>query len=333
MKTIISLVILLSSFQTLIIAQDITNTLGSNGYFFLQNNNSDVLLQVNSNGDFLFSDESMIGGYSQKSCMEYVKTGDDAALNLTTFQNSMGIYTNSMVNFYTIGGTLSVPSVIQQYSVVGELNAYSYINGSYQLGGAIRFSNYSTNNNYAETDIAFYTMNSVGEISSKMNIYSAGQVSISSLATGGANLAVNSTSGGILINTASDVRLKKDIQDYDRGLEILKNILPIYFRWNDKTGFDTTWINVGFSAQNIQKVIPEAIGERSDGYLGFDEKPIIATLVNAVKELDEKISLLERENKDLKRELVKYETIFTELANLKKTIQKVKEANISLTSK
>ena len=41
----------------------------------------------------------------------------------------------------------------------------------------------------------------------------------------------------------------------------------------------------GFSAQNVQAYIPEAIATDTRGYLTLDERPIIAALVNAVKQI------------------------------------------------
>ena len=45
-----------------------------------------------------------------------------------------------------------------------------------------------------------------------------------------------------------------------------------------------TYVHVGFSAQNIQKVIPEATPLQTDGYLGLDTNAITATIVNAMQE-------------------------------------------------
>ena len=50
---------------------------------------------------------------------------------------------------------------------------------------------------------------------------------------------------------------------------------------------------IGFSAQNVQKVIPEAVWVSKDDFLGFDDRPVIAALVNAVKELSARVKELE----------------------------------------
>ena len=115
------------------------------------------------------------------------------------------------------------------------------------------------------------------------------------------------TIGGIVTTLAdvSDERLK-DHSPYLGGLQEILGITPIKYRWNQAgqkiTGFDDTSSFVGFSAQDVQRTIPEAVrGSASNPeYLGFSDRPVIAALVNAIKDLhaiikkqDERIEQLE----------------------------------------
>ena len=97
----------------------------------------------------------------------------------------------------------------------------------------------------------------------------------------------------------SDERLKDSVA-YEGGLKEILDIVPIKYRWN-KLGQEWTKLGgeqefVGFSANNVQKSIPEAIlsTEGEEKYLSFDDRPVIAALVNAVKELTARIKELER---------------------------------------
>ena len=104
------------------------------------------------------------------------------------------------------------------------------------------------------------------------------------------------TTGGIVttFTGVSDERLK-DHTPYDGGLEEILGITPIRFTYNDLGqkfgGWDKEHVYVGFSAQNVQKSIPEAIQgtEGPEKYLSFDDRPVIAALVNAVKVLTARI--------------------------------------------
>ncbi len=46
--------------------------------------------------------------------------------------------------------------------------------------------------------------------------------------------------------------------------------------------------------QDVRKVIPEATWITKDDYLGFDDRPVIAALVNAVKELKAELDDLKK---------------------------------------
>jgi hypothetical protein len=113
------------------------------------------------------------------------------------------------------------------------------------------------------------------------------------------------TTGGIVttFTAVSDERLK-DFSEYDGGLAEVLAITPIRYRWNETgvkySGQSTERDFIGFSAQNVRKVIPEATWISKDDYLGFDDRPVIAAAVCAIKELhaiikkqDERIEQLE----------------------------------------
>jgi hypothetical protein len=107
------------------------------------------------------------------------------------------------------------------------------------------------------------------------------------------------TTGGIVttFTGVSDERLKK-FTEWGGGLAEILNIVPIRYRWNEagqkKSGQTGDRDYVGFSAQNVQKSIPESIQgtEGEEQYLSFDDRPVIAALVNAVKELKAEIEVL-----------------------------------------
>jgi hypothetical protein len=100
----------------------------------------------------------------------------------------------------------------------------------------------------------------------------------------------------------SDARLK-DYVPYKGGLNEILAITPAKYTWNNKgqkhTGISGNQEFVGFIAQDVQKAIPEAITaeepskDGTEKYLALDDRPVIAALVNAVKQLSARISELE----------------------------------------
>ena len=93
-------------------------------------------------------------------------------------------------------------------------------------------------------------------------------------------------------------RLKKDIAPFTRSLDDLDKVHPIIFNWNPETsGIKSDHIWVGFSAQDVSKAIPEAAGHvlnpgTDREMIDFNLAGVVATLVNAVKELSVKNDLL-----------------------------------------
>ena len=103
--------------------------------------------------------------------------------------------------------------------------------------------------------------------------------------------------------TTSDIRLKDVVRSYDYyGLKDIDRIKPIIFQYKDDNPLDlpSEEQHVGIVAQELNEIIPEAVNEGSDGYLNVNIDPVIWAMVNAIKELSEKTSKLESENKALK---------------------------------
>ena len=103
----------------------------------------------------------------------------------------------------------------------------------------------------------------------------------------GAGTATFDASGNI--SSVSDERLKNIQGNLKYGLKEILQIHPILFKWNKKSGLETDHIYTGFSAQEIQKLIPETVGQGKDGYLSLSDRGIEGALVNATKELDRKV--------------------------------------------
>ncbi|MFN6039539.1 MAG: tail fiber domain-containing protein, partial [Bacteroidota bacterium] len=119
-------------------------------------------------------------------------------------------------------------------------------------------------------------------------------------------------STGTAWTNTSDRRLKDIRGSYDKGLnEILKlNTVRFNYKKDNPLGLQSDREIVGFIAQEVEEVIPEAVTKRPDGYLELNVDPIHWAQINAIKELNSKIEklcgrieVLESENKSLKAEL------------------------------
>jgi hypothetical protein len=116
------------------------------------------------------------------------------------------------------------------------------------------------------------------------------QSGIVQMAAYGAGAATFDSSGNI--SSTSDERLK-DIQGpLASGLEAIKGIVPIVYKWNKKSGMETKHEYSGFSAQNVRDNVPNGVGKTRDGYLTLQDRAIMATMVNAIKELSAEVDRL-----------------------------------------
>jgi len=96
--------------------------------------------------------------------------------------------------------------------------------------------------------------------------------------------------GTVWINP-SDIRLKRDVTDYEHGLADILKLQPIRYTLK-ACGTETC----GFDAEQVRAVFPECVStarmkldpadaEETDDVLVFDMHPILVAIVNAIKEL------------------------------------------------
>ena len=89
--------------------------------------------------------------------------------------------------------------------------------------------------------------------------------------------------GDVTAFASSDERLKDNIHIIPNALEKVKKLSGVTFEWNnlsDKTGSD-----VGVIAQEVEKVLPEVVTTRDDGYKAVRYEKLIPLLIEAIKEL------------------------------------------------
>jgi hypothetical protein len=142
---------------------------------------------------------------------------------------------------------------------------------------------------------------SIGE-GGTSNLYVSGNTGIGTLIPGSyklyvnGSLAVNSDTadktGSTSWGTLSDVRLKDLQGNYVLGLNEIMQLNPIKFNYKagNPLGVDFTKTYIGFSAQDVQKIIPEAVSLRPDGYLRLNSDPIMWAMLNAIKEQQTEIT-------------------------------------------
>jgi hypothetical protein len=98
--------------------------------------------------------------------------------------------------------------------------------------------------------------------------------------------------------TPSDIRLKTNVELIDNGLAKVISLSGITYDWNELAGNRHGGLReVGVIAQEIQKVLPEAVIEKDDGYLTVKYDRIIPLLIQAIKELSNEVEELKKKIK------------------------------------
>jgi len=115
--------------------------------------------------------------------------------------------------------------------------------------------------------------------------------------------------GGGDWSSTSDRRLKQQIKPYKEGLNKIMQINPVRFHYNGESGYDSEPEYVGIIAQDFKKILPSTItvvdDSRETGLKDkreFDGSELTYTLINAIKELNQKVKALEAQVAELERE-------------------------------
>lgn len=100
----------------------------------------------------------------------------------------------------------------------------------------------------------------------------------------------------------SDERLKNIKGSFTSGLKALMQLQPIRYEYKpaNALGLNSQGEHIGFGAQTLQKVIPEAVTSTENGYLQVNNDPIIWTMLNAIKEQQKQIEQLQGQIRQLR---------------------------------
>ena len=104
------------------------------------------------------------------------------------------------------------------------------------------------------------------------------------------------TDGDVIAFNASDMRLKNNLKVIEGALDKIDGIAGYEFDWNDNS---PGWArqrghDVGVVAQEIEKIHPEIVEERKNGYLGVDYKRLVPLLIQSIKELKQEVEELKK---------------------------------------
>ena len=96
----------------------------------------------------------------------------------------------------------------------------------------------------------------------------------------------------VAYGSPSDKRLKENIKPIKSALEKVSKLQGVTFNWKKSDSILDIKEDIGFIAQDVQKVIPELIRENDNGMLSMRHQGIAPILLEAIKELKAEIEEL-----------------------------------------
>jgi hypothetical protein len=96
----------------------------------------------------------------------------------------------------------------------------------------------------------------------------------------------------------------------------MNKLLPVSFDWKRDEFPELQFSDerqIGFIAQDVAEVVPEAVTKGSDGYLSVDYGRLTPVVVEALKEQQKQFESLRTENAELRARLERVESTLVEL--------------------
>ena len=229
----------------------------------------------------------------------FLGTLEASAINCTGSAGHVDIYhaTNASLRVGTGLGNLN--ATINQ-SGNGSFAGTMDIGGTSTTGGPILSVNGNTTWNYNNTEKCKLTVGA-GDGDSEMLIrgnllLKNGETTNASITSAGTGLFVGITcptftgnanfgAGEITASDfiiTSDERLKSDINKIPKALDKVKELSGYTYTINEKE-------SAGVIAQELLKVLPESVTTKDDGYYAVSYHGLVGLLIEAVKELSEKV--------------------------------------------
>ena len=124
---------------------------------------------------------------------------------------------------------------------------------------------------------------------------SSGEISIGQAVGTGDDVTFASVSatGDIVAYASSDERLKDNIEVISNPIEKVQQLKGVTWDWNDNADeLQQSLPNVGVIAQDVEKVLPQLVKDRDNGFKGVDYDKIVGLLIEAIKDQQTQIDEL-----------------------------------------
>lgn len=198
-----------------------------------------------------------------------------------------------------IGNRLTVPAV-----PAATLSSYTTIAGGlrvwdgFQVTGLTNhYGGLALTDGTVSIDASSISGIVLSDNSTHLTVKNTGVAIVGSTTISGALSVSGDITAFAVINSPSDQRLKTNMAPITDALTKVNKLNGITFNWTDeykKYRPNIDGRESGVIAQEVQKVMPEVVKETTDGYLGVAYDKLVPLLIEAIKELTDKVAVLEK---------------------------------------
>ena len=237
--------------------------------------------------------------------------GDDIDIDTTALSGAtvisdldINITTDTEGHVTDANGTVSTRTISKSDIGLGsvENTALSTYTGQ---GGALDNQYIANNANYissfditTQTDDKYLRSNAndtaTGIISITNSTASTSKTTGALKVTGGVGISGALNVGGDVVAFASsDERLKDNIELISNPIEKVQSLKGVTWNWNENADeLQQSLPNVGVIAQDVEKVLPELVTDRDNGFKGVDYAKLTGLLIEAIKDQQKQIDEL-----------------------------------------
>ncbi len=225
-------------------------------------------------------------GFFVSGATGYFGLGNIGALNLPTAQ----LHTTGTVRFQGIATDNTFNEVVV-IDANGNLAKRTYSAGASLSCTTVNYLPKVSGTNTMGCSQIFDNGTSVGIGTNTGFTYTGGGAVITSGGGGipvGTTIAlkVNGLTSATSYVATSDKRFKKDIKSIENAMDLVNKLQGVSYKWRSSEFKERSFGSegqIGFIAQDVEKIIPEAVIKDENGYYGINYNMIIPVLAEALK--------------------------------------------------
>ena len=206
---------------------------------------------------------------------------------------------SAFTDTFNSGGNTSLSSLtglsddaLKQYALLAGRAGGQTLSGGNAANDALTISGTSASGNTATNANLNFNVGDAGGTQA-MTILNNGNVAIGTADPGAYKLYING--GGYLNDSAwtyaSDRRLKENISPLTDSLSVISQLNPVQFDY-----INGGKNQLGFIAQDVQKILPNLVETRPDGMLGLRTDELLPVAIRAIQQQQTEIEALQKGN-------------------------------------